>query len=119
VSSIVSIHHRCFSYIVKTGFYGTTSFASSEILRGEPYQAPPADIWALGVLLSILVTGECPFVDTAAAVIGKLTRPKIRMGNELRDLLLRSCEVKVASRITIDEMMMHPWLTGALDHGGS
>lgn len=101
-----------------SGFHGTTSFASPEILRREPYQAPPSEIWSLGVLLSILMTGECPFVDAAAAVIGKLTRPKIKMGNDLRDLLLRSLDVNLSSRISIGEMRSHPWLVGALASPG-
>lgn len=41
-----------------TLFYGTTAYASSEILLKKPYQAPPAEVWTIGVLLSFLLTGS-------------------------------------------------------------
>ena len=46
-------------------FFGTMTFASPEILQGKPYRAPHAEIWSLGVLLSILLSGQCPFPDPA------------------------------------------------------
>ncbi|KIO30715.1 hypothetical protein M407DRAFT_222942, partial [Tulasnella calospora MUT 4182] len=54
-------------------FFGTISFASSEILRNQAYRAPPAEIWTLGVLLSFLVTGESPFPDKQHAIDGSPT----------------------------------------------
>ncbi|GAA5892286.1 hypothetical protein JCM6882_003630 [Rhodosporidiobolus microsporus] len=94
-----------------TRFHGTTSFASSEILRGEPYQAPSSEVWSLGVLLSILVTGECPFADAEAAKAGRLSRPKVRLQPEV-DHLMRCClDVDVSRRITVSQIRRHPWLS--------
>ncbi|GAA6033255.1 hypothetical protein JCM8097_003019 [Rhodosporidiobolus ruineniae] len=95
-----------------TRFHGTTSFASAEILRGEKYQAPSSEVWSLGVLLSILVTGECPFADAEAAKAGRISRPKVRLAPEVEHLLRKCLEVDVASRITISEIRRHPWLAG-------
>jgi len=97
-------------------FYGTTSFASAEILRGEAYQAPPSEIWALGVLLSILLTGESPFADAAAASNGHLSRPKVRVGRDAYELMLRCLTLDIKQRITIKEMREHPWVRGAFAH---
>lgn len=91
-------------------FHGTQSFASSEILRGQPYQPPQSEVWSLGVLLSILVTGECPFSDAEAAKAGRLSRPKVALGRSV-DALLRGClEVDTRRRFTIDDVRNHPWL---------
>ncbi|GAA5938601.1 uncharacterized protein JCM15063_005366 [Sporobolomyces koalae] len=92
-------------------FHGTTSFASAEILRGETYQAPPSEVWSLGVLLSILVTGECPFSDAEAAKVGKLSRPKVRLSPEVEHLMRSCLDVDVSRRITISQIRRHPWLS--------
>jgi hypothetical protein len=52
-------------------FYGTMNFASPEILKGNSYQAEPAEMWSLGVLLFTILTGEVPFTDPYAAAQGK------------------------------------------------
>ncbi|GAA5829214.1 hypothetical protein JCM3766R1_001020 [Sporobolomyces carnicolor] len=91
-------------------FHGTTSFASAEILRGEAYQAPASEVWSLGVLLSILVTGECPFSDAEAAKIGKVSRPKVRLSPEVEHLMRSCLDVDVSTRITISQIRRHPWL---------
>lgn len=94
-------------------FHGTHSFASSEILRGQPYQPPQSEVWSLGVLLSILVTGKCPFSDAEAAKAGRISRPKVPLGRCV-DNLMRGClEVDTARRLTIDEVLNHPWLRDA------
>ncbi|KAL8278895.1 hypothetical protein RQP46_008766 [Phenoliferia psychrophenolica] len=91
-------------------FYGTTSFASPEILRGELYEAPPCEVWSLGILLSILITGEVPFSDPEAAKVGRLSTPRVGVPPELHDLMRRCLTVDVERRITIGEMRRHSWL---------
>ena len=45
-------------------FCGTPSYMSPEITRKLEYDGKPVDVWALGVLLYILVTGTSPFKGT-------------------------------------------------------
>ncbi|GAA5940085.1 hypothetical protein JCM3775_003275 [Rhodotorula graminis] len=92
-------------------FQGTKSFASAEILRGDLHQAPPSEVWSLGVLLSILVTGECPFVDAEAAKAGVLSRPKVRLNPEVEHLMHACLEVDISRRITISQIRRHPWMS--------
>lgn len=94
-------------------FFGTTSFAAAEILRGEAYQAPPAEVWSLGVLLSILLTGECPFADADAAKEGRLSRPRVPLSAEVEHLMRCCLQVDTSKRITVAQMRKHPWLAGA------
>ena len=42
-------------------FCGTPSYMSPEIVQKIEYNGPPADVWALGVLLYALLTGTFPF----------------------------------------------------------
>ncbi|KWU43935.1 Pkinase-domain-containing protein [Rhodotorula sp. JG-1b] len=95
-------------------FFGTTSFAAAEILRGEAYQAPPAEVWSLGVLLSILLTGECPFADADAAKEGRLSRPRVPLSAEVEHLMRCCLQVDTSKRITVAQMRKHPWLAGAI-----
>lgn len=42
-------------------FCGTPSYMAPEIVSKSEYSGPPADIWALGVLLFALLCGKFPF----------------------------------------------------------
>ena len=42
-------------------FCGTPSYMAPEIVSKSEYSGPPADIWALGVLLYALLCGKFPF----------------------------------------------------------
>jgi MAP/microtubule affinity-regulating kinase len=42
-------------------FCGTPSYMAPEIVSKTEYSGPPADIWALGVLLFALLCGRFPF----------------------------------------------------------
>ena len=42
-------------------FCGTPSYMAPEIVLKQEYCGPPADVWALGVLLYALLCGTLPF----------------------------------------------------------
>lgn len=45
-------------------YCGSKSYAAPEILQGRPYDPKKADVWAIGVILYIFVTGKMPFDET-------------------------------------------------------
>ncbi|PWN97381.1 kinase-like protein [Tilletiopsis washingtonensis] len=99
-------------------FFGTMTFASSEILQGKPYRAPHAEVWSLGVLLSILLSGECPFADPTAAIRGKISKPKGAWTNDALNLLRGCLEVDPDRRATIAQVRDHPWVHSAWQQRG-
>ena len=104
-----------------TLFFGTTAYASSEILRKEPYQAAPAEVWTLGVLLSYLLTGHSPFPTEKDALEGRLIiRERTgtsKISRAALDLMARCLEKEPDRRATIEEVKGHRWLVGALERG--
>jgi serine/threonine protein kinase len=47
---------KCKEYLSKT-YCGSRAYVSPEILLGLPYDAKKADVWAIGVILYIFLTG--------------------------------------------------------------
>jgi serine/threonine-protein kinase Chk2 len=86
------------------------------------------DIWSLGVVLYICLCGFPPFSDelytpenpyTLAQQIklGRFDYPSPywdSVGDPALDLIDRMLTVDVDKRITVDECLQHPWLTGEL-----
>jgi serine/threonine protein kinase len=100
-------------------FFGTMTFASSEILQGRQYRAPHAEVWSLGVLLSILLSGECPFSEPAAAVKGRISsRVKNSWSAEAYNLLCGCVQVDPERRATIAQVRDHPWVRRAWERKG-
>jgi MAP/microtubule affinity-regulating kinase len=46
-------------------FCGTPSYMAPEITRKSDYEGAPVDMWAIGVLLYVMLTGAFPFRGTS------------------------------------------------------
>ena len=85
-----------------------TSYLRAEILQGCPYQAAPAEVWSLGVLLSILLTGVPPFETQRDAVYGRI-RLKHSITKDAHSLIQRCLHPNPRSRYTIEQVKRHRW----------
>lgn len=108
------------------GRVGKTFYMAPEVLvcrDDEFYDGLKADMWSLGVLLFILVTGAPPFETPAESDarfrvvkhqgVGQLLciwQMENRVSDDLRDLLTRMLCVDAHERISIDQVWSHPWL---------
>ncbi|ORZ11121.1 kinase-like domain-containing protein [Absidia repens] len=92
-------------------FYGTIAFASPEILSMEPYQAEPAEVWSLGVLLYTLVFGEVPFSNPRMALAAQFNPPPKSSKVSSKCMHLISCLLQKSPRRrpTVHQMLTHPW----------
>jgi serine/threonine protein kinase len=103
------------SYIPKrpenyfTRFNGTTHFASPEIVKKKAYRGPEAEIWSLGVLLFTIVFGENPFQNKDEIMEGKYIFPS-KIDPECRDLIKKLLTYDEDERITINEVIKHPFI---------
>ncbi|CAD5219334.1 unnamed protein product [Bursaphelenchus okinawaensis] len=96
-------------------YCGSLAYAAPEVLANCPYDGKMSDIWSMGVLLYILVSGSCPFQmenqDTAIKQIknGIYKIPSFVTPN-CADLLRRMMTVDPKKRITMAEVLVHPWI---------
>ena len=100
---------------------GTPAFIAPEILKNQPYNPYATDIWSSGVVLYIMVSGFFPFRginenDLRKSII-KGNYPELNdISENLKDLLNKLLEINPDKRITLDEIINHPWLNEDLNN---
>jgi len=96
---------------------GTLPYAAPEVLKGS-YDTK-ADLWSLGVMVYILLTGTMPFFGKddkalAHAILGgKYSTSKLAKLNvslNAQDFLKKLLVVDPNQRLTAAEALQHPWL---------
>lgn len=98
-------------------FYGTLPFASPQILRGKSYQAEPAEVWSLAILMCVILIGDTPFANNQDAIAGdwrtrvyaRLARRGDQLSPLLESLLSGMLQTEVESRLDIYQVLAHPW----------
>nr|XP_039253184.1 serine/threonine-protein kinase par-1-like [Styela clava] len=94
---------------------GSYAYASPEILRQQKYDGKMADLWSLGVVLFAMVNGGLPFKESdAKAVLTAMKKPvyfKNHLSTECKELIRGLLRIKPQKRLSIDEVLCHPWVT--------
>ena len=102
-------------------FHGTLEFAPPEILLGQFYSPSLADAWSLGVLLYDMVSkGSMPF-DRPEDIASPHVRPQpVQASAGCKDILRKLLEKDPKKRMTVEEIVRHPWfLRGPRQSGSS
>lgn len=108
--------------ILKTHL-GTVSYAAPEILSHKDYNGTCADIFSIGVILFVLVTGKLPFgkahiSDPMYKFIAKgqyeqyweiMSKKIISISDQLKSLLNLILAYDPLQRPSISEIKNHPW----------
>ncbi|KAL4925606.1 uncharacterized protein BDV17DRAFT_182496 [Aspergillus undulatus] len=91
-------------------FVGTIDYAAPEVLQGKSYRGKEQDIWALGILLYTIVYKENPFYNIDEILDHPLRVPFIPFSEDCIDLIRRMLDRDVDNRLTIGEVIEHPWM---------
>ena len=94
---------------------GTPAFIAPEILLDTPYNPYVSDIWSSGVVLYAMVTGFFPFrgvneTQLHENILSGLYPNPLDISEDLKDLLKRILNVNPKERITLEQILEHPWL---------
>lgn len=102
---------------------GTPAFQPPEVFlldssSADTYHGFAMDVWSLGATLHCMVVGVPPYMAaTEWELVEKLKTEEFRLSTavaldpHLRNLLLRCLTKDPAKRITLKEMLHHPWVT--------
>ncbi|TNV87232.1 hypothetical protein FGO68_gene13625 [Halteria grandinella] len=98
---------------------GSIAFLSPEIV-GKKYHNQATDIWSMGVVLYVMLTGRIPFIhpEVEKTMLNIQFRELNfqqtcweKISAEAKDLVSRMLWKEASSRATIQEVLSHKWLT--------
>ena len=103
-------------------YCGSKSYAAPEILLGRPYDPRKSDIWALGVILYIFVTGKMPFDETKGTKsildeqrVLDFHWPKLRkISSTCKNLIISMFIWEYDQRPDIHAVLADPWFHGPI-----
>ncbi|POO03431.1 Serine/threonine protein kinase [Trema orientale] len=96
---------------------GSPYYMAPEVLRRN--YGPEVDVWSTGVILYILLCGVPPFwAETEEGIAQAIVRGSIdferdpwpKVSEKAKDLLKCMLDPNPYSRLTIDEVLEHPWI---------
>lgn len=94
---------------------GSPAYVAPEVLSGQPYDPFAADVWSIGCILYVLLTGSYPFQDARPARLfhkithGAITFPP-HVSAAAQALLLRLLARDPAMRPKAADLHLDPWL---------
>ncbi|XP_071510023.1 uncharacterized protein [Diadema antillarum] len=100
-------------HLLKT-WCGSPPYAAPELFEGREYNGPKADVWSLGVVLYVLVSGALPFDgktlhNLRARVLSGQFRIPFFMSEGCEDLIRHMLVLDAGRRYTTDQVLSHRW----------
>eukprot|EP00466_Bigelowiella_natans_P002284 jgi/Bigna1/91253/estExt_fgenesh1_pg.C_940035 len=99
-------------------FCGTPHIACPEIWRADPYDAEKADIWSLGVILYVLLTGAYPYdgddlEDLRDEILHADLIIPLDLPGPMKDLLSKMLNKDPSKRVATSDLVQHPVVEAA------
>ena len=107
----------CFSNNKKSLVYcGSPSYMAPEIINKEEFAGPPVDIWAAGIVLYLLVTGNFPFKSLKEnRLFEKILKGEFEIPGYVsamcRNLIMRILVQNPETRPTASDILNDLWIT--------
>merc|ERR1712055_472880 len=91
-------------------FKGTRVYSPPEWINCGAYTAEALTVWSLGILLYDMLCGDIPFESDQEISAGRLVWFKqLNLSSQVKDLISGCLTVDPAKRITLCEVLDHPW----------
>ena len=99
---------------------GSPPYAAPELFEGRQYDGPKADIWSLGVILYVLVSGSLPFdgqtlQDLRSRIVSCQFRIPFFLSRDCEHLIRGMLVYEPAKRLSLSYIARHRWIVGQLD----
>jgi len=100
---------------------GSPPYAAPELFEGKPYDGQKADIWSLGVILYILVSGSLPFdgqtlQELRSRIVSCQFRIPFYISQHCENLIKSVLVIEPGQRIGLELIARHPWFETMLDY---
>lgn len=97
---------------------GSPHYAAPEVVMGRAYDGRASDIWSCGVILFALLAGRLPFDDEdLGTLLDKVKSGRYEMPTgiepDAKDLIERMLQRDVEKRITMPEILVHPFFVSS------
>ncbi|XP_057346016.1 testis-specific serine/threonine-protein kinase 6-like [Manis pentadactyla] len=101
---------------LSTTYCGSLAYAAPEVLRGIPYDPKKYDMWSLGVVLYVMVTGYMAFNDSNIASLpwrqkrGVLYPEGLELSERCKDLIAKLLQYYPCARPSAGQVARNAWL---------
>ena len=101
---------------------GSLLYRAPEILARKPYDGLAVDMWSLGIVLYVLVTGHFPYVEATIEDMHRVITTTMcpipyHLSFPCHIIIARLLMVPTWYRMTIHQLVERPWLGHIQDHG--
>lgn len=94
---------------------GTPNYVAPEVIKEKGYDGFLADVWSMGVILYVMLSGKLPFEDKSIDSLfkkieaGKVTYPNY-IPTDAKDLIQKMLHVNPKKRISVAQIKQHKWV---------
>jgi tribbles-like protein len=108
--------HGCPAYVSPEIIRCTAMFSDKPANAGGSYSGRAADIWSLGIILYVMLTGRYPFMDVepmalfARIALGYCAVPA-SFSEPVQNLIYGMLRRNAEERLTAADILDHPWFS--------